>query len=945
MSREILTEVVAEAESPLPYGRETWWARYVRLALPKLSPTARLVLEEDSRAIVWDCIPGPETDSVWPATRVRTGIIVGAVQSGKTASMLAVTALLIDASVDILIVLGGTRIALWKQTYERLLKQLDGTTPETAAERWAARVLVPHPLAVSAAADERSTPTAYMTAAGGKIENALRERRPILLVIPKIEAHLLAASRELHARVARVSPALNRKLHMVVMDDEADDASVLDSKDSKTIPRRVEMLWSENRHGETASEHLYATYVAYTATPQANFLQESHNPLSPRSFCAALRAPYKAGPASGSRRSATFAEPEGVAKYYCGGELFYNELTEGDAAFCQATRYPQPEEALSPSDHERRVRAASDTMLRDALRAFLVAGAIRALEAQRRGQLLYSPIQGPISRADIPRLPPPHGMLVHPSARQEVHADEARRLVLISSGMDPDDPGLAPCCDLALDVAAIRRSLDVEPAAWRTCLDSYHATRQAIATWPGAGDLATADPADWPTIAGILRNEVIPHLRMRIINSDPATDDRPRYEAEGCEDGTLRAPADLLTIFVSGNVMSRGITIEGLSTSVFTRPASEPAADTQMQMQRWFGYRGSHVHLCRVFVFGDQLTLFRMYHEHDVAMRNEILAGMDRAVPRAPNVVLQGPRSLATAKIPTTRLPLHPGATPSVKLIETDDEGAATANSQLLIDVLGDGEWESVGPPDRPRGILRKDPVALDAVAALLDRFRYSQYDPSMISDPRYSRWQSLEDHLQILAAERPFFRPPGRELGQTIELDPRGCPYSIAAYLRLWGAALRRTRCDGLYPSDAEGRPWALEQPLMRSPQFFLGVAFGEADASRWDGLAKRGVKAMRRGDDGGRPRLLNTLWGRRSEGGAFYGDQLFDYNVTGLQPPHLLGPGPLWRPRGHPGLVLFHVIRSNDAPFDAVTVGLALPHGGPEQFAALPAPGKEKR
>src|SRR5262249_29954332 len=156
--------------------------------------------------------------------------------------------------------------------------------------------------------------------------------------------------------------------------------------------------------------------------------------------------------------------------------------------------------------------------------------------------------------------------------------------------------------------------------------------------------------------------------------SDPMSDDRPRYDVERNEDGTFRAPADLLTIFVSGNVMSRGITIEGLCTSVFTRPANEPAADTQMQMQRWFGYRGTHIHFCRVFLFDDQLPLFRMYHEHDVATRNEILAAMDRADRQTPNIVLQGPRSLATAKIPTTRLPLHPGATPSVKLVEADDE-------------------------------------------------------------------------------------------------------------------------------------------------------------------------------------------------------------------------------------------------------------------------------
>lgn len=92
-----------------------------------------------------------------------------------------------------------------------------------------------------------------------------------------------------------------------------------------------------------------------------------------------------------------------------------------------------------------------------------------------------------------------------------------------------------------------------------------------------------------------------------------------------------------------------------------------------------------------------------------------------------------------------------------------------------------------------------------------------------------------------------------------------------------------------------------------------------------------------MTRGEAEGVPRRLNTLWGRRGEGGKYYGDQLFDYNHHDAIPPPILSGTPVWRPRGHPGLLLFHVVHSEN--FDAVTVGLAIPHGGPEQFAALPA------
>ena len=93
-----------------------------------------------------------------------------------------------------------------------------------------------------------------------------------------------------------------------------------------------------------------------------------------------------------------------------------------------------------------------------------------------------------------------------------------------------------------------------------------------------------------------------------MINSDERADDRPEFTVQHADDG-WRAPRNLSTIFVSGNVMARGITLEGLSTTVFTRAANEPLADTQMQMQRWFGYRGSYIELCRVMVSPAQLRL------------------------------------------------------------------------------------------------------------------------------------------------------------------------------------------------------------------------------------------------------------------------------------------------------------------------------------------------
>lgn len=56
----------------------------------------------------------------------------------------------------------------------------------------------------------------------------------------------------------------------------------------------------------------------------------------------------------------------------------------------------------------------------------------------------------------------------------------------------------------------------------------------------------------------------------------------------------------LRVVAVGGNSLSRGLTLEGLTTSYFYR--NTQAYDTLMQMGRWFGYRDDYDDLCRVWM-------------------------------------------------------------------------------------------------------------------------------------------------------------------------------------------------------------------------------------------------------------------------------------------------------------------------------------------------------
>ncbi|WP_455133204.1 Z1 domain-containing protein [Microbacterium aurum] len=232
---------------------------------------------------------------------------------------------------------------------------------------------------------------------------------------------------------------------------------------------------------------------------------------------------------------------------------------------------------------------------------------------------------------------------------------------------------------------------------------------------------------DWPTVFHILETEVIPGTRVSVVNSDPSADDRPEYKPVFDETTRRwRAAPDLSTIFVSGNVMARGLTLEGMTTALFQRSSANPVADTQMQMQRWFGYRGEYIELCRMFATRQQIDLFGAYHDVDEALREGIAAKMAGAAPSP--VVLHGMGFLATGKIASIgRVPLCPSAKPFITLI--NDGQQPDPNAQLVAEVFsGPSSDVSVGRTVRGRAL--DGTLSLSDAADLLDSLSFDTYAP-----------------------------------------------------------------------------------------------------------------------------------------------------------------------------------------------------------------------
>lgn len=91
-------------------------------------------------------------------------------------------------------------------------------------------------------------------------------------------------------------------------------------------------------------------------------------------------------------------------------------------------------------------------------------------------------------------------------------------------------------------------------------------------------------------------------LRVRLVNSN-ANDWSLAHDVPD------ELAPDECTIFIGGNQLSRGMTLEGLICSVFYRHVT--ASDTLLQMGRWFGYRPQYEHLQRIWMLPESILDYR----------------------------------------------------------------------------------------------------------------------------------------------------------------------------------------------------------------------------------------------------------------------------------------------------------------------------------------------
>lgn len=538
-------------------ARSFYWTSYERKLRDKgWSDAAIASLDEASRAVV-ERLTDPEQSEA----RQTKGLVVGYVQSGKTANFTGVTAKAIDAGYRLVIVLAGTLNLLRAQTQRRLDMELigqenilRGADPDDVDTLVGIDYVgdddndwpdfVRHggrPSTLGAFDIERLTTrdNDYKSLAQGIRALEYDKREPTRPLHDPVNLHRTAARVVVVKKNKSVLTKLVKDLKQIhgllgelpvlIIDDESDQASVNTSNPKK---------WEQGRTERTAINSLIsqlltllprAQYIGYTATPFANvFVDPSDaDDIFPTDFLISL--PRPAG--------------------YMGVQDFHD--LDSAVPYEQRTYANSQEKA-----HVRAIGPDTDDRLLQAMDSFVLSGAVKLFRAD------HSVPDEPFRH---------HTMLVHESVKVDDHADLALRINTMwhqagytsTAGHDRLkalwNTDFAPVCEARGDGLPV-------PASYDELRPYVSSSRQRI----GSGG-----------------NPVV------IVNGDS---DR-YFEQLGLDFD--RTP-HLWKILVGGTKLSRGFTIEGLTTTYYRRTTQQ--ADTLMQMGRWFGFRPGYRDLVRLYI-------------------------------------------------------------------------------------------------------------------------------------------------------------------------------------------------------------------------------------------------------------------------------------------------------------------------------------------------------
>jgi hypothetical protein len=506
-------------------------------------------LDKASSMIV-ERLSDPEQEEIFNTK----GLVVGYVQSGKTANFTAVTAKAADAGYRLIIILAGTLNILRAQTQRRIDKELIGTEiisgePDANGQHdyvfdndWDAFLKhggLPSHLGffdwerLTGAQDDYQRLKRGISAL--EFKKMVQGRRfndaanlalaPVRLIVMKKTPPILG---RLNDDLARLRTALE-EVPVLIIDDESDQASINTRK--PTTAERKDRTATNKEIIRLLALLPRAQYIGYTATPFANVFVDPTDTvdLFPKDYIVALERPTGY---MGASDFYDFAED--------GSDLAEEERPDG---------FRSKERAYIRDLYNQDDRPEN---LPKAIDSFILSGAIK----------LYRKANGLSLKINH------HTMLIHRSVKKSEHAADKelveriynnagigtaefydRLETLWTTDFLPVSTHQNPAAPMPVNFEALRIYID-------QCVTRIEASGEAV----------------------------------RVVNSDAKWEGHlPNFDRD-----------NVWAILVGGSKLSRGYTVEGLTISYFRRRIG--TADTLMQAGRWFGFRRGYKDLVRVFI-------------------------------------------------------------------------------------------------------------------------------------------------------------------------------------------------------------------------------------------------------------------------------------------------------------------------------------------------------
>lgn len=563
------TMLVAEDVKPWLYDKKSkidfeLWERYKMYMNQKDASFPLDTLDDITDKILDKCVD-PKTKGRWD----RRGMVVGNVQSGKTANYTGLINKATGAGYKLIIVIAGIHNSLRAQTQIRLDEGFIGRSSSAYIfKRLKNKIGVGNINAKTEIYSFTSSDAKgdFNRRVATSLNVPIKGLSPTVLVIKKNKSILENLILWLYQFTSDSGKGEMKifDVPLLLIDDEADNASVnsgteLDVRTINRLIRTLLNLFNQN------------TFIGYTATPYANIFIPSS--WSEKLETMVKDVKLKVGEDLFPRDFIINIPPP--SNYIGAVQIFgfENEETGEEYEGLEVIRYVEDQEPLFPKKinkyNKEDLPEDVPTSLKTAIKSFILTCAIRRLRGQetKHNSML---VHVALYVAWIDKI----AWLVNEIMRDYKRQIRSGQGPLLSEIEELFENDFIPTTDNVLD------------------------------------NISYKDPKikqhTWEEVKSVL-NDAVSKIEVRAVHGTKNTRFLEYHKIEDINYDDY--DNGMSVIAVGGNRLARGITLEGLSVSYYLRATR--LYDSLMQMGRWFGYRPGYVDLCRLYTTEQLFTWFR----------------------------------------------------------------------------------------------------------------------------------------------------------------------------------------------------------------------------------------------------------------------------------------------------------------------------------------------